>query len=348
MKISQNYIFAIMLFIAAATLFESCKQKPEEATENAVTAAPADTSAIGKKITDLDLKIQADPANAALYNERAKLYMQRQEFEKAALDVKKVMQLDTTKAEYFITFSDLSLAANKPGLAKAALEKCLALEPQNKEGNMKLAELFFIARQYDKVFKYLNDILKVDIHNPKAYFMKGMAYKEMGDTAKSISSFQTAIEQESKYYDPFMQLGIIYTLKNNKLALQYFNGAITINPRSEEALYGRGMWYQEHAHDYDKAIQDYTSIIQLNPKNKSAHFGLGYIHYQYLKVNDQAIKHFTDAINADPSYAEAIYNRGLCYETVGNIGMARADYEAALRLRPDYTMASSGLSRVGS
>lgn len=346
MKILKKNYFAILIIVFGGVFINSCKQKPEEVKEEATITASVDTSTSGKKISELDLKIQADPANAALYNDRAKLYMQRHEFEKAALDVKKVLGLDTTKAAYFITLSDLSLAANKPGVAKAALEKCLSLEPKNKEGNMKLAELYFIARQYDKVFKYLNDILKVDIHNPKAYFMKGMAYKEMGDTAKSISSFQTAIEQDAKYYDPFMQLGIIYTIKNNKLALQYFNGAINVDPRSEEALYGRGMWYQEHQHDYDKAIQDYTSITLLNPKNKNAHFNLGYIHYQYLKVNDQAIKHFTDAINADPSYAEAIYNRGLCYETVGNLVMAKEDYEAALRIQPTYALAADGLSRV--
>jgi tetratricopeptide (TPR) repeat protein len=135
-------------------------------------------------------------------------------------------------------------------------------------------------------------------------------------------------------------------MKNNMLALQYFNGALKVKPQSEEALYGRAMWYQEHMQDYDKAIQDYTSIIQLNPRNRNAHFNLGYIHYQYLKVYDQAIKHYSDAINADAAYAEAFYNRGLVYETVGNIMAAKSDYTKAIELRPGYVLASDGLQRV--
>lgn len=344
-KIFNNLIGSLLLF-ASVLLFFSCSHKQEKTSEVVTTVAPADTSAIGKKIAELSELIVKDNSNADLYHQRAKLYIQKKQMEMAAGDIQKVMKLDTTKADYFITLSDICLAANKPGRARAALEKCLSLEPKNKEGNMKLAELFFFARQYDKVFTYLNTILKEDIHNPKAYFMKGMTYKEMGDTTKAISSFQTAIEQDPKYYQPFMQLGIIYTLKNNNLALQYFNGAINIDERSEEALYGRAMWYQEHMHDYDKAIQDYTSITQLNPRNKQAHFNLGYIHYQYLKVYDQAIKHYSDAINADASFVEAIYNRGLCYETVGNIGMAKIDFETALRLHPDYNLAAAALERV--
>ena len=345
MKKNQNIKWLSILFIGV-TFLSSCKQKQQEVKENTVVAASTDTSAIGKKISELSASLLTDNKNADLYHQRAKLYIQKREMEKAAMDIQKVMQLDTTKAEYFITLSDICLAGNKPRRAKYALEKCISLDPKNKEGNMKLAELYFIARQYDQVFKYLNNILKEDVHNPKAYFMKGMAYKELGDTTKSISSFQTAIEQEPKYYEPFMQLGVIYTLKNNKLALQYFDGAINIDPRSEEALYGRGMWYQEHQHDFDKAIQEYTTITQLNPKNTHAYFNLGYIHYQYLKVYDEAIKHYSEAINIDPEYAEAIYNRGLCYETVGNIGMARIDFEKALQLHPDYSLAAQALERV--
>jgi tetratricopeptide (TPR) repeat protein len=65
-----------------------------------------------------------------------------------------------------------------------------------------------------------------------------------------------------------------------------------------------------------------------------------------LKVYDEAIKHYSHAIDADPNYAEAFYNRGLCYETVGNIMAAREDYQRATQLKPDYKVAEDGLKRV--
>lgn len=337
------YLFIIGSFLWCLT---SCNNDPEQKVTTEEAAIPTDTSELGKKIAELTTLVEANPDKASLLHQRAELYVEKKDMANALLDMQKVIALDTTVADYFVTLSDCHLAANQPGKAKAALEKCLSLDPKNKEGNMKLAELFFLARQYPNSIQHLNNVLKEDIHNPKAYFMKGMTFKEMGDTLKAISSFQTAIEQNPEYYDAFMQLAVVCAVKNNPLALQYFNGAVKLNARSEEALYGRAMWFQENMQDYDKAIQDYTSILQLNPDNKFAHFNLGYVHYQYLKVYSEAIKHYSNAINADPDYTEAVYNRGLAFETSGNIMAAKKDYERAIQLRPNYVLAQKGLQRV--
>ncbi|MFM7901711.1 MAG: tetratricopeptide repeat protein [Bacteroidota bacterium] len=87
-------------------------------------------------------------------------------------------------------------------------------------------------------------------------------------------------------------------------------------------------------------------MIKINPKNKSAHFNLGYVHQVYLKVYAEAVKHFTRAIDLDPQYAEAYLNRGLCYESMGNINAAKKDFETALVNRPDYMLAQQGIKRV--
>lgn len=129
--------------------------------------------------------------------------------------------------------------------------------------------------------------------------------------------------------------------------MEYFNNALRIKPESEEALYGRAMFLQENG-DYDRAIQDYTQILKINPRNKNAHYNLGYVHYTYLKVYSQAIKHYDDAIAADPNYAEAYYSRGLCYEAVGNIDAAIADYQKSLQLKPGYELPQLGLKRIAA
>jgi tetratricopeptide (TPR) repeat protein len=213
------------------------------------------------------------------------------------------------------------------------------------EAIMKLAELHFYVREYKQSVNYLDQVLMKDRHNSKAYFMKGMNFKEMGDTTKAISSFQTTIEQNPEYYAAYMQLGILYQVKNDPLAVQYYNSALNLNPRSTEAIYGRAMYHQENQ-EYNKAITDYTQILQLEPNNANAHFNLGYIHQVDLKIYDQAIKHYTDAIAADPQYAEAYYNRGLTYETLGNIAAAAADYKLAIQFRGEYPAAEAGLRRV--
>lgn len=332
------YLFQIgFLFF----LFTSCNNNPKE-TENVATT---DTTITAKEIAVLTEKIASDPGNHELLFERSKLFYNKGEMMSSLTDIQKAIAMDSTKAPYYLVLADLNFAANKTRLAKEALEKCLALDPKNKEANMKIAEIYFYVRQYEKSIGFLDGVLKEDLHNAKAYFMKGMNFKEMGDTNKAISSFQTAIEQEQDYYNAYMQLGLIFQTNGNPLAVQYYNGAIRINPKSEEAFYGRGLYFQEH-NELDKAIQDYTTLSQINPKNKQAYFNLGYLHYTFLKVYDQAIKHYTLAIECDPNYAEAYYNRGLCYEALGDVAAAQNDYRKAISLRPGYTMAEQGLQRV--
>ncbi len=332
----SRYVLLLLIFFNI-----SCKNKGSEET----ATLPQDTTEAGKAISTITEKIKAEPENGDLWYQRAKIYFDNRKPEESLADIRQALALDSTKAEYYLLVADLNFMANKTLLSKEALEKCLSLDPENKDANMKLAEIYFYVKQYEKSIGYLDAVLKKEVHNAKAYFMKGMNFKEMGDTTKAVSSFQTCVEQDQNYYAAYIQLGIIMQVKNNPLAVQYYDAAIRINPKSEEAFYGRGLYFQDH-NELDKAIQDYTTLSQINPRNKQAYFNLGYIHYTYLKVYDQGVKHYNQAISCDPGYAEAYFNRGLCYEAMGDVAAAKSDYEKAMQLRPGYELAAKGLARV--
>lgn len=335
--------YSVIVCILLLSVVFGCQQ---QRVKEEKTAVAQDTTPLGKQIADISVRIGDDPKNPDLLNERAKLHLKRMDVANAMMDMERVLSMDTTKADYFLTLADVHLAASKPGKSKAALEKCLQLDPKNKLAYEKLAELYFLVQQYKDALRNLDEVLKLEITNPKAYFMKGMCYRDLGDTIKAVSSFQTAIEQKKEYYDAYLQLAMIYHRKNDKLALQYYDGAIRVNPKSVDAYYGRGLWYQENERNYDKAIQDYTSALQIAPNTPRVHFALGFLHYQYLKVYDQAIKHYNDAVKADSAWPEAYFNRGLCYEALGNIAVANADYNKALTLRPNYPNAQQAAARV--
>lgn len=337
------FIFLGCMVLGMAVTSCSSKKSPDESN-----VALQDTTPIGKRIADLSTKISKDPKNPQLFNDRAVLHLQRNDVANALMDMEKVMSMDTTNASFFLTLADVHLASGKPGKSKAALEKCMSLDASNKLAYEKLAELYFIAQQYKDAIKNLDEVLKLDITNPKAYFMKGMCYRDLGDTTKAVSSFQTAIEQRTDYDDAYLQLAMIFHNRNSKTAIQYYDGAIRANPKNTDALYGRGLFYQENERNFDQAVQDYTNAILINPKVANAHFALGYIHYQYLKVYDQAIIHFNDAINVSPNWPEAYFNRGLTYETQGNVAAAIADYEKAIKINPSYKAAELALVRVKS
>ncbi len=305
-----------------------------------------DTSTFGKKLDELSNKIKKDPKNSDLLHERALLFLSEKDINSAFTDMTHALQIDSTKAPYYLTIADIYFALNKTRYSKEALEKCLKFDTKNVEANLKLAELYLFVQDYQKTIGYIDDALKIDVHNPKAYFMKGMTFKESKDTTKAISSFQTAIEQNPKYYEAYIQLGIIFTAKRNTIALQYLNSAISLHPNSVEAYYDRAYFLQESG-EINKAISDYNIILQLDPKYKYAHYNLGYICHEFTKNYEQAIKHFSDAIACDMKYAEAYYMRGLSYEGLGNAMASSSDYKKALELNPEYDLAKEGLKRVG-
>jgi len=332
--LSIPLICGMLCFFACTT---STEKKPDT---TGVSTSNADSA-----LTAMDQQIAANPKDPSLFHQRAKIYLAKKDLAAAFTDMKTALDMDSTKSEFFLTLADLYLIAGKSGNSKAALDKCLSLDPANVSAKLKLAELYLLVRKYDQSMHYLDEVLRADVHNAKAYFIKGMCFKELGDTSKAVSSFRTAIDQNADYYDAFMQLGIIMTSKHNLVALQYFNSALALHPQSMEALYGRTLFFQETG-NFNKAIEGYTMILSVDPKNKYAHFNLGFIHQEYLKVYDEALKHYTRAIAADSSYYEAWFNRGLCFETLGDIKAASADFNKALSIKPDYAPAKDGVGRL--
>jgi len=333
----------LLFLLAFSVLWSSCGTKEKKI--DTANSTVKDTSATGIKLAALNDQIAASPRNASLLHERAKIYIDQKNYESALTDMNAVMAIDTTKSAYYLTMADISFAANQTFKAKEFLEKAISLDPENTDAMMRLAELSLIIRQYSRSVELLTKILEKDKLNTTAWLMRGINFKENGDTTRAVNDFRSAIEADPNYYEAYMQLGIIYQAKNNPISEGYYSNALKIRPRSEEALYGRGLWFQEH-NQIDKAIQDYTSIIQINPANKNAHFNLGYIHHILLKVYPEALKHYTKAINTDPTYAEAYYNRGLCHEFMGNYQDAKTDFKFALTIRPVYPPAEEGFKRV--
>ncbi|MGI8893061.1 MAG: tetratricopeptide repeat protein [Bacteroidia bacterium] len=331
----------ILFFLAFIFILFSCNDENKTEQENtSASATEADIDALSEKIS-------ASPKDASLYYQRGQLFLKAGNTKMAIQDLEQAITIDSTKGEYYLPLADAYFFSKIVGKSRQTLERAINNDPANNtEAVMKLAELHFYVQEYKKSIEYLDQVLMKDRHNPKAYFMKGMNFKEMGDTTRAISSFQTTVEQNPEYYAAYMQLGIIFNIKNDPISVQYYNSALNLNPGSTEALYGRAMFFQENE-EYNKAITDYTQILNIEPGNANAHFNLGYIHQVHLKIYDQAIKHYTDAIAANPQYAEAYYNRGLTYETLGNINAAAADYRLALQFRPEYPAAEAGLSRVG-
>ncbi len=298
-----------------------------------------------KSLAELQALIEAEPNNAAHYFKRANYYFDKKEFEPAYADAIKTLQLDSTKAEHFILMSDLYFVSTKTGQSKKLLERALTIDPKNNLALMKLAELYLYVKEYNKSIEQLDNVLRENKYNAKAYFLKGMNFKEMGDTTRAISSFATTVEQDPEYYNAYMQLGNLSSIKNNRNAIDYYNSALNINPRSTEALYGKALFYQLNG-AFSQAKDTYGMLLQIDPQYRNAHYNLGFIASEITEDYDKGIAHYSDAIKIDAEYYQAYYMRGFCYERKGDKKNAELEYIAALQLKRDYDKAIEAVARI--
>lgn len=336
----------ILLSTIALFLF-ACNQKPP-AEEKILKASVKKEKPVAPKDTTLErlnAEIRKDLDNPKLYIERCKLYLERKDYEASKADVDRAYLLDTTNLNTLIFYADYWLKVGQISYARTVLDRANTLHPKNSEVHTKYSELYLIARNNTKSLEYADLAVKYDIYNPKPYFYKGFNFMELGDTTKAISSYQTAVEQDPNYYEAYLELGLIFAMKKDKLAIEYYDNALEIRPNERNVKYSKAMFMQETGM-YNEAIQTYHELTKMYPDFKEAFFNLGYIHMFYLKINSQAVQYYTDAVNIDPNYYQAYFNRGYCFELMGDINNAAKDYRYTLSLKPDYDNAAKGLERV--
>lgn len=329
----------ISLFILLVALF-ACNtntNQPNQPNDVVVTTMP-------KELADINARIDKDPINSALFYERAKYYQNIRDLNAALRDMQYAIQYDSTQAPYYLTISDLYLQLNQTGKTKTSLEKCLTVDVNNTDAMLKLAELYFYVKKYEESIRYINDALKVNQYISKAYFLKGMNYKEIGDTTKAVSSMITATEQDPDYYAAYLELGVLHAIKKNKIAISYYDNALRINSRSTDALYNKGKFYQD-IKEWDNATRIYTELLAVDPKYKYAHYNLGAIALS-KKDYDNSLRFFTNAINSDPNYAQAFYARGTAYFQKGDRLHAKVDYQMAIQVDPKFQAAYDALAEI--
>ncbi len=347
MKILLYKTFFIGFVIFSVAFISSCKTETSDTTEDNQKHTDSLLNIIqSPELKALNQKILDDPNNASLYNERARLYLKLKLLEDAIYDSKRSLRIDSTKAEFYLTEADIFFAANETRNAKDVLEKVVKKFPTNTEGLLKLGELFFIVKQYENAFVKINEALKIDENLPKGYYLKGDIYKETGDTAKAISSYETAIEQDNQNFGAFFSLGLIYSSRQSPLAFEYYENALRIKPNNIEALYAKAKLLQD-LNKYDESITVYKMLLKIDSLNAHAQYNLGAIEFEVKKNVKGALEYFTQAINSDPKYAEAYFARGACYQELKDVPNAKADYQMCLQLKPNYEPAIDALNSIG-
>lgn len=253
---------------------------------------------------------------------------------------------DSTNPSYLMLGADILMDQGNALQAIQLMQNGVAAHPENPDFTLRIAEIHLYVERPEEAIGFANDALRIDPYEPYGYFLKGYAYKMMGDTVKALSNFQTSVEQDPTFYDGHLQLGLLLSRQRDDLALLSFENALRIDPRSREAHYGIG-YHHQFKGDFQAAIRAYRDMLQIHPSDEEAFYNIGYCYLQ-LDSLGKAHTHFGLAIQVEPDYAEAYFMQGYVSELAGDIPAARSSYETALRLAPGNEVVTEALERINS
>jgi tetratricopeptide (TPR) repeat protein len=295
-------------------------------------------------ISKLDKAIVEDPKNIDLYYQRALAFHTLKQDSLAVKDLDACIKLDSTNSRYYSAAGDILFEAKNISASTKYIEKALALNPKDGRARLKLAKLFLFIKEYPKAFENINTVLRTDVYNYEAYFLKGMLYKDMKDTNKSIGSFQTAAQIKENDPEALLQLAMLHHTIDEKKAALYYENAFLQDTNNLEPLNGLANMYMEH-NKVKEAKSTWQKCIRFNSGYVKAYYNIGCVLMDEDSMQ-KAQRHFDIAIKNDPGYAEAYLNRGLCKETLNDKQGAIEDFKVCLRLNPDMDLAQQALKRV--
>jgi len=326
----------IALIILISVLLFSCKNDTEITKKTVIPDDPT--------LEQLNELVKKSPKDISVLVERAKYYGKKGKYSKAIIDMKSVMEIDSTTPEYYHLLADFYMDSDNSAYAITTMELLTDIHPERIPSLLKLSEFYFIVKDYDKSINTINSILYISPSNPEAYFMLGVNFKEQNRLVKAKNSFLTAVENDPEHIDAWLELGKLAEHSGDKLAETYYKNALLVDKDNVNVLHHLAYYYQNNS-QMQKAIDTYHKIVAIDPTYTSAYLNSGLI---YLKQDSipKAFDSFNTMVKTDKSDPRAYYYRGVAHYLGNNDKAAKADFEQALKIYPEYEDAQNMLDKI--
>ena len=300
----------------------------------------------------LSESIQSDPTNTALLLDRANYNKERNNLESALFDLTQCVQLDSLNSAFHLAVGEIYFELSKrpnangkyPLLVKNHLTKAIQLNEKDEKSHALLGELMLAYAKYKEAIEHFNASLKIEYNQAKTHMLMGYAFKQLNQTDNAINCFRNAVNVDPEFKEAFVQLGQMFHMKGDTIAVVYYDNALYLDPADEMTLYNKALFYQSIM-DWNAALEAYADLHKVSYTHSSGHYNIGFIHME-LGLYDVAVNNFADAIYSNSEFFEAYYSRGNCFETLGNIKQAEIDYKRAIEINPDYTFAIEALEKL--
>ena len=254
----MRYLLSLLLFVSL--LFQSCEdKKPQEK--------------IVFNRANLDSLLKIYPDSVSLLLKRGNLLFEELLYEDAMSDAARAYRLDSNRTECRVMYAEALINSQKKSVddlftAHKIYKKIVRKEPKNVEALVGLANTYS--------FKYINQALRINPKYRDAYVLKGTNYRNQGNFKLAVSSYETAVQQDPKFYGGYLMLGALYQFKEDPICIEYYTTAYKIQPKNPDVIYS--LAYAKQLFGKEAAANVlYRKMIRLDSTYHEAYFQLGYI-----------------------------------------------------------------------
>lgn len=259
---------------------------------------------IGNAIRDINSALSVDGKNVDALLVLADIYYALGDQDNILMTLNKATEIAPMDSRPVIKLAELSFLQGNTNLANAYIDKALelnSLNPQayymrgiicmSKNDTVQALKQFMTARNQDDTFidpvlqianiysaqrnpmarDFYNVAIAMEPDNYATYYDLAMYLQDNGNPDKALEIYDTLdVKMPGNYQIAFNKgyVNLVYLYEFDK-AIECFDKALEINPKSVDALLNKGVAYEQKG-DYMKAKSIYLQILKENPNYQLA------------------------------------------------------------------------------
>ena len=252
---------------------------------------------------------------------KGQTYLFQSNLDSAQFFFDEAFKLDSNNLKVIDNLAELHFRKVEIGKALNYFNKSILIDSTNELTYLKIAEIKLFLGDYNSVFENVNKGLRINPMKHQAYFIKGTAYKYIGDTTKAISSFRTALELKNDFSEVYYELGLLLTLQNDPIAIEYYKRGLDLAPE-DAGLKSSLAWCYDKFNKYSKANNAYYNIVSESNSYTNAKFNFAVFKYR-MNQTDTALLLCNEVLDFDSLHFSCLNLKGIILKKQGKTRESR-------------------------
>jgi len=293
----------------------------------------------------LDILREKAPNNPETHEAWANYYTGLSNFTAAVQEMQQAITLDPSRSESYLTLALLQLRLNQPDLAESNLKKATEVDPKAMNAQLGLGGFYQSRNRLPEAEQQFRHAISVD---PKSAGARAALVRILVQEGKK-SEIEPFLQQTKKDLpddsEGYRMLGDYYFASGDldKAAAEY--GSLYSDHPKDIQVRKNYIQLLILKNRLDEASKINNENLKNTPRDPE---GLIYKAQIQLRQNDPAgaVDSLQNALHNDPDNAIAHYQLGVAFDQQHNDTRAEAEWQEAVRLRPDLTDAQRALAAI--